>query len=427
MKRSFGRSRIGYLIFMMVLVTVLLSGCGKKKPAEPEKTPPATQIVVEEPTALPAEAPTEAPTEVSAEIPAETPTELPAEASAEAPTEPEVSFEDVEETVYATADVNIRTGPGKDYDRVRVLKQGKSVKRIGIGANGWSKVLVDGETYYISSKYLTAKKPEAEGVDFSRKPDESEGFLHSHPMGTTVRYDLNGDGIGENITVTAQEYAEGRVTVGKAEIKFQAACPTGYYSVLNVDQSGKTLLIAVSDYGMSDDYITVLYAYDGEKITEIGYFEDIIGQNTWDISFAICHGDGTISARKRFDVLGTWNAMARYRADGKSLKDITELYRYVSWEGKQDGWDVTAKTDIVMYEDIRNPETELMVPAGTSLSMIGIKKSGTEGMYLVRFDVDAMGITLWMTAEMADWMTYVPSGNGLIISEEAFDGFFYAG
>ena len=424
MKCAFRCNRIGCLILVTMLTAVFLTGCRGEVPAEPVQTAPISQTATEVHDAtVPAEAPTEAPAEMPAEVPTESPAELPTEGTAE----PEVRFEDVEETVYATADVNIRTGPGKEYDRLRVLKQGHSVKRIGIGDNGWSKVLIDREVYYISSKYLTDEEPETEGVDFSLKPGAQEGFVHSHPLGTTVRYDLNGDGSGESITVTAQECAEGKVMVGKTEITFYAVCPTGYYSILNVDQSGKTLLIAVSDYGMSNDYITVLYAYDGEKITEVGYFEDIIGQNTWDISFAICHGDGTVTARKRFDVLGTWSAMTQYRMDGKSLKDITELYRYVSWEGQCDGWGVTTKTDIVMYEDIQNPETELLVPAVTLLSMIGIKKSDTDGMYLVRFDADAMGKTLWMTAEVADWMTYVPGGNGLILSEEAFDGFYYAG
>ena len=75
-------------------------------------------------------------------------------------TDPVVTWTEVNETVYAKSDVNIRKGSGTSFEKVDVLKMGESVKRIAKGNNGWSRVEYNGEVVYISSNYLSTKKPE---------------------------------------------------------------------------------------------------------------------------------------------------------------------------------------------------------------------------------------------------------------------------
>ena len=74
-------------------------------------------------------------------------------------TEPVVNYAEVNETVYATSNVNVRNGAGTDHEKVGELVAGESVTRISIGDNGWSKVTYNGKTAYVSSKYLTTEKP----------------------------------------------------------------------------------------------------------------------------------------------------------------------------------------------------------------------------------------------------------------------------
>ena len=74
----------------------------------------------------------------------------------------------VNQTVYATANVNIRKGADTSYEKVGLLKKGKSITRTAIGSNGWSKVSYNGTVAYISSSYLTTKKPE---VTTTKKPE----------------------------------------------------------------------------------------------------------------------------------------------------------------------------------------------------------------------------------------------------------------
>ena len=66
-----------------------------------------------------------------------------------------VPEESVDETVYSTRDVNVRSGPGADFEKVGRITKGTAINRIGIREDGWSKVLYEGETCYISSNYLT--------------------------------------------------------------------------------------------------------------------------------------------------------------------------------------------------------------------------------------------------------------------------------
>ena len=72
----------------------------------------------------------------------------------------EVTFTDVNETVYATKDVNVRKGPSTSDNAIGKLEKGKSVTRTGVGSNGWSRVTYNNETAYISSDYLTTTAPE---------------------------------------------------------------------------------------------------------------------------------------------------------------------------------------------------------------------------------------------------------------------------
>lgn len=70
------------------------------------------------------------------------------------------SFSSVNETVYATGSVNVRSSYSTSSSIVGSLDAGDSVTRTGRGSNGWSRVTYNGQTAYISSEYLTTEKPE---------------------------------------------------------------------------------------------------------------------------------------------------------------------------------------------------------------------------------------------------------------------------
>ncbi len=93
-------------------------------------------------------------------------------------------FTEVNETVYATGTVNLRSGPSTAHDKVGSLNKSDSVTRVGIGtaeAEGWSRIqLSDGSLVYVSNKYLSTTKPVVQQQQTSKpssgqqsKPSES--------------------------------------------------------------------------------------------------------------------------------------------------------------------------------------------------------------------------------------------------------------
>jgi uncharacterized protein YgiM (DUF1202 family) len=136
-----------------------------------------TAVSVEEEAKALAEAEAEAEAAAEEEVPVqeeesttpevEAETEEPAEeepvAEAEAEPAEEVTISDVDETVWATTAVNVRTDYSTSSDSLGVLGGGYSIPRTGIVSNGWSRVLYDGETAYIQSEFLTTEQPAVSG------------------------------------------------------------------------------------------------------------------------------------------------------------------------------------------------------------------------------------------------------------------------
>lgn len=88
--------------------------------------------------------------------------QAPAQAQAQ-----ELTFSEVNEAVWATGQVNLRSGPSTNDEKVGQLAKGNSVTRVGIGTGDyadWSRVqLSDGSTVYVASSYLTTTKPTTGG------------------------------------------------------------------------------------------------------------------------------------------------------------------------------------------------------------------------------------------------------------------------
>lgn len=118
---------------------------------------------------------------------------------AEEEPEEKVSFSSVNETVYATASVNVRSSYSTSSSIIGGLDEGQSVTRTGIGDNGWSRISYNGSTAYVSSDYLTKTKPkeETENKDDEKEKEEEKSTnknlssLKVTPSGLTPEFDAN--------------------------------------------------------------------------------------------------------------------------------------------------------------------------------------------------------------------------------------------
>lgn len=70
----------------------------------------------------------------------------------------EISFTEVDETAYATANVNIRALPSKDSESLSIISKNSEIQRTGVSEE-WSKVIYQNIEGYIDGEYLTLEEP----------------------------------------------------------------------------------------------------------------------------------------------------------------------------------------------------------------------------------------------------------------------------
>lgn len=183
-------------------------------------------------------------------------------------------------TVYATTAINVRSGPGTDYDVVKGLNAGDQIDVIAETSNGWYK------TYngnYVSKEYVSEKKPSVTTTTTSKpttKQTEEETTeeevevttttteeVHDTPSGNgnscTITFygpQSNGDGTYNTSTATGTTCTEGRTCAADWSIY-----PAGTVIYIENDPLGGDGYYTVEDRGPGvKGYHIDIYADDGE-------------------------------------------------------------------------------------------------------------------------------------------------------------------
>lgn len=131
------------------------------------------------------------------------------------------TFKNVNETVYATSDVNIREEPNSSSNSIGVLKQNESITRTGIGSNGWIELLIkiqqDIYHSYLSKQKVQVSQP---------KTDTSKNSQTNTTTSTTTAK------ISSITTIKTSnfKYPDNWINNFNAQIaKLKSEYPSGYY------------------------------------------------------------------------------------------------------------------------------------------------------------------------------------------------------
>lgn len=75
-----------------------------------------------------------------------------------------------------TETLNVRSGPGKEYEAIELVKSGEVVTITGQADNGWYQIELDGKTGYVSDKYVSLNEDAAvsDGADGDAEQTEEE-------------------------------------------------------------------------------------------------------------------------------------------------------------------------------------------------------------------------------------------------------------
>jgi uncharacterized protein YgiM (DUF1202 family) len=68
----------------------------------------------------------------------------------------EVTFEEINELVYAAKTANVRNGPSVNSEDIGDLYEDDLILRIGVGDNGWSLIVYNGNVAYVRSDFLVS-------------------------------------------------------------------------------------------------------------------------------------------------------------------------------------------------------------------------------------------------------------------------------
>ncbi len=107
---------------------------------------------------------------------------------------------DKAKTIYAVSNVNIRKGPGTEFEPLGMLKLGEAVEAIGQDEGGWYEFMYHNEVAFACDDYLSDEKPVFE--------EESEDTAEQADAGTTILAPEDEDLIPELEAEHEQEAAE---------------------------------------------------------------------------------------------------------------------------------------------------------------------------------------------------------------------------
>lgn len=186
------------------------------------------------------------------------------------------SFSSVNETVYATDSVNVRSSYSTSSSVIGSLEKGDSVTRTG-RSSSWSRVTYNGRTAYISSQYLTTEKPEeSANKDLKELTVEGDYELTPEFSKDVTEYDLT---VGEDVeaieinAVTDDDAAKVEITgadkllmgINTVEIKVTAEDGTEKTYKINVTR-GKVEPLGLSEltiegYTLTPEFNSEVYEY----------------------------------------------------------------------------------------------------------------------------------------------------------------------
>ena len=194
-------------------------------------------------------------------------------------TQDSASYTDVNETVWATYSVSIRSAASTDADKLGVLVGSYSITRTGVGDNGWSKVDYNGQAGYIKSEYLTATKPADASDDTQQTVEEKEETVYATAgVNISAKASADADKIG-TLVAGGSITRTGKTSSGWSRVDYDGQ--TGYIksdyltttkptvtsnTTASSSSSSSSLGQQIADFAVQ--YVGYPYVYGGNSLTE---------------------------------------------------------------------------------------------------------------------------------------------------------------
>lgn len=179
--------KICRLLSAMLIMAMVLGGCGKANTPDTETDTQQTEsqnetenvvtseVETEESTEAVSETTTEVSTETESEITTDVETEPQTES--EVPSEPEApsyTYTDMDKTMYAKSSVNVRDLPSTDGNKLGGLSKAQEVHVTGqCNETNWYRIEYNGGIGYVAGSYLVNDKPVEETPTEPSQPEDT--------------------------------------------------------------------------------------------------------------------------------------------------------------------------------------------------------------------------------------------------------------
>ena len=194
MKKLVGKVLIGLLCIGM------LASCGSDEEATEVIEEAVTRMEVSEEQEEPEENVIELPIIESEEESVEEVAEIQVEEEIAEVKEPEYSYSDMNQTMYASQSVNVRNLPSTDGDKVGGLSAAQAVAVTGkCNETGWYRIEYNGGEAFVSDSYLVNEKPVQQ--EPTTQPSGSSNSSDSSSGGSSVTVPSHEDTVGNLVWV----------------------------------------------------------------------------------------------------------------------------------------------------------------------------------------------------------------------------------
>lgn len=165
-----------------------------------------------------------------------------------------------------------------------------------------------------------------------------------------------------SLTVNDTEFLRQDQENPTADYGFWMETPdTDYYYIVDLDANDSYRELAIADEGSDGDMITHYFRYQQGELTYLGQISGLPDDHT-----TIFHGDGTVSAMTRLNVMQSWSGLRTYVLSEGQIQKVEPEYCPPQLP---DGWNVTLLKALTVYTlpDLSSEQRELK-PSSFSLT-----------------------------------------------------------
>lgn len=201
------------------------------------------------------------------------------------------------------------------------------------------------------------------GTDYA--PSSGNNYQLSITINSESRLDLDGDGAVDTIyygvspntpdsngiytgakpsslMVNSKEFLRQDQENPTADYGFWMETPdTDYYYIVDLDANDNYRELAIADEGSDGDMTTHYFRYDQGQLIYLGQISGLPDEHT-----TIFHGDGTVSAMTRLNVMQNWSGLRTYVLTDGHIQKLDPEYCPPQLP---EGWNVTLKQPLTVY------------------------------------------------------------------------------